>query len=128
MKRLLLLGLSVVSSVVALTAGPAPGATNLVPAELAGTWTRNSGAQFLTLAGPRFAFFSPDFPDFPAMGAVSVSGNTVTFYSSNRCNGTGTYQWSLSDGRLTFVQVPGSNDPCARAVVLTSAAWTHRSG
>src|SRR5215472_10864226 len=30
----------------------------------------------------------------PPMGNVSVSGNTITFYSSQTCTGTGTYQWS----------------------------------
>ena len=53
-----------------------------------------------------------------------MSGDTITFYSSNRCNGTGTYQWSLSDGRLSFVQVAGSNDPCQRRVFLQAADWT----
>ncbi len=58
------------------------------------------------------------------MGDGSVSGNTSTFYSSQYCTGIGTYQWSLSDGALTFVQAAGSYDPCPREAVLTSGTWT----
>lgn len=82
------------------------------------------GRQLLTLADSRFSFISPSFPGLPAFGEVSVSGDTITFYSSNRCNGTGTYQWSVSDGTLTFVEVSGSSDPCNRRAALTSGGWT----
>lgn len=44
------------------------------------------------ISRPRWAmgpstFFSPDFPDVPAKGAVAVSGDTIPFFSSNRCEG-----------------------------------------
>ena len=60
----------------------------------------------------------------PPMGDVSVSGNTITFYRSQTCSGTGTYQWSLSGGGLTFGQAAGSSDPCPREPILTSGTWT----
>ena len=92
-----------------------------------GRWTiigPSGGTQFLVLADSRFSFFSPDFPDVPAFGDVAVSGDTITFFSSNRYQGTGTYEWSLSDGDLTFVQAAGSNDPCAgRRTFLQFETW-----
>ena len=106
-----------------------------VPPQLAGQWEISAvslappyelGTEYLTLADSRFMFFFNRPGGIPPMGEVSVSGNTITFYSSNYCTGTGTYEWSLSDGGLTFVQVAGSNDPCPREVDLTSGTWTRR--
>ena len=124
--HMLFLILSVVGSGIVLGGSPAANAAVQVPPQLAGTWSISveGGVQHLTLADSQFLFFSPTFPDVPSMGNVAVSGDTITFYASNRCNGTGTYEWSLSDGGLTFVQVPGSNDPCRRAVFLTVGTWT----
>ena len=111
-------------------AGPAAASgKNQVPPQLAGQWAIpwSGGTEYLTLADSHFMFFF-DQPSRHAVarGAVSVSGNTITFYSSNQCTGTGTYYWSRSDGGLTFVQVPGSFDPCPRAAILTSGTWTRR--
>jgi hypothetical protein len=107
---------------------PAANATEQVPSQLAGQWAISwqGGTEYLTLADSRFMFFFNYPGGVPAMGEVSVSGNTITFYSSNYCIGTGTYQWSLSGGTLTFTQVAGSNDPCLREPILTSDAWTRR--
>lgn len=123
--RFLVVGIIVLA--IELVTTSAANAKTQVPPELAGTWAiqgPNGGTQFLTLSDSRFRFFSPDFPDVPSRGAVSVSGNLITFYSSNRCNGTGTYEWTLDGGGLTFVQAAGSNDPCSRAAFLTFGTWT----
>jgi hypothetical protein len=116
-------------------ASPAASEASRVPPQLAGQWEISAvslappyelGTEYLTLADSRFMFFFNNPSGGFAYGEVSVSGNTITFYSSNVCTGTGTYQWSLSDGGLTFVQVAGSNDPCPREVDLTLGTWTRR--
>lgn len=123
-----ILAATLLATAIALIAAPAVSAKTEVPPDLAGRWTivgPNGGTQFLVLADSRFSFFSPDFPDVPAQGDVAVSGDTITFFSSNRCQGTGLYEWSLSGGGLTFVQAAGSNDPCAgRRVFLQLGTWT----
>jgi heat shock protein HslJ len=133
--RLALIAAGVAAAAVTMissaTASPKQTATgtNQVPPQLAGQWAISwqGGTQYLILADSRFKFlFDYPFGQPPPMGAVSVSGNTITFYSAQYCNGTGTYQWSLSDGSLTFTQVATSNDPCPREAVLTSGTWTHR--
>jgi hypothetical protein len=121
-------GLILMATAMALVAAPVVSAKSEVPPELAGRWTivgPSGGTQFLVLADSRFSFFSPDFPDVPAFGEVAVSGNTLTFFSSNRCQGMGTYEWSLSGGGLTFVEAASSKDPCAgRRVFLQFDSWT----
>jgi hypothetical protein len=119
-------------SAIALSGSSAAGATDPVPEQLAGQWAilhplPEGGTEYLLLAGSHFTFFhnSPAKHAKPA-GQVSVSGDTITFYSSNECTGTGTYIWSLSDGGLTFVQVPTSSDPCPREALLTLGTWTRR--
>jgi hypothetical protein len=119
---------AVVLAAIALAATPAASATSQVPPQLAGQWaiSWHGGTEYLTLADSRFMFFFNTPSNGFAFGAVSATGNTITFYSSNVCVGTGTYEWSLSDGGLTFVQVAGSSDPCLREAVLTSGAWARR--
>jgi hypothetical protein len=56
-----------------------------------------------------------------AAGPLSVSGDTITLYPTNRCDGTGVYQWSVSGGTLRFMLV--SHDPCRRAQLLPSVPW-----
>jgi hypothetical protein len=126
--RLLFVVASILLSTVVLAASPPAGATNRVPPQLAGQWAIpwQGGTEYLTLADSRFMFFFNYPGGVPAMGAVSVTGNTITFYSSNYCTGTGTYEWSLNDGGLTFAQAADSNDPCQREAILTSGTWTHR--
>jgi hypothetical protein len=126
--HLVFLAVSVVASAIVLAASPAASATAQVPPQLAGQWgiSWQGGTEYLTLADSRFMFFFNSPGGIPAMGDVSVSGDTITFYSSNYCTGTGTYQWTLSNGGLTFVQVAGSNDPCLREPILTSGTWTRR--
>src|SRR5439155_17089928 len=109
--HLLILAVAMVVSAMALLGGPAASAANQVPGQLAGLWALplgNGDYQDLLLADSRFEFFVNNPSGGFAFGDVSVSGNTITFYSSNQCSGTGTYQWSVSDGGLTFVQVAGS--------------------
>jgi hypothetical protein len=113
-------------SIFALTGGPAASAAAQIPPQLAGQWAIpwQGGTEYLTLADSRFMFFFNHPGQEPPMGDVSVTGTTITFYSSQTCTGTGTYQWSLSNGALTFTQAAGSSDPCPRQAVLTSGTWT----
>jgi hypothetical protein len=83
---------------------------------------RGRWSECLLLADSRFEFFVNNPSGGFAYGEVSVSGNTITFFSSNVCTGTGTYQWSLSDGGLTFIQL--TPDPCRRAEFLPAGTWT----
>jgi hypothetical protein len=111
-----------------LAGGAGASGSGRVPPHLAGHWAIPwaGGTEYLTLADSRFRFFFDHGARYAAHGQVSVSGDTITFYNSNQCTGTGTYQWSRSGGGLTFVQVPGSSDPCPRAAILTSGVWTRR--
>ncbi len=121
----LFLAVAMVLSAIALAGGHAANAANQVPGQLAGLWVLplgNGDYQDLLLADSRFEFFVNNPSGGFAFGQVSVSGNTITFYSSNRCSGTGTYQWSVTDGGLTFV--PLTSDPCARAAYLPAGTWT----
>jgi hypothetical protein len=112
-------------SAMAFAGGPAASAANHVPGQLAGLWALplgNGDYQDLLLADSRFEFFVNNPSGGFAFGDVSVSGDTITFYSSNRCSGTGTYRWSVSDGGLTFVSLTA--DPCPRAQYLPAGTWT----
>jgi hypothetical protein len=115
-------------SIFALTGNPAVSAADQVPPQLAGQWAIpwQGGTEYLTLADSRFMFFFNHPGQEPPMGDVSVTGTTITFFSSQTCTGTGTYQWSLSNGGLTFTQAAGSSDPCPREPILTSGTWTRR--
>jgi hypothetical protein len=114
-------------STAVLAANPAAAATdNLVPAQLAGIWVDQlpgGNAEYLILAGTSFTFFYNN-PSSTAVGDISVTGDTITFSNSNRCSGTGIYQWSVTDGVLTFV--PLNSDPCPRAQFLIAGTWTRR--
>jgi hypothetical protein len=125
---LLFAAATAVLSIFALTGGPAAGAAAQVPPHLAGQWAIpwQGGTEYLTLADSRFMFFFNHPAGEPPMGDVSVTGTTITFDSSQTCTGTGTYQWSLSNGGLTFTQAAGSADPCPREPILTSGTWTRR--
>jgi hypothetical protein len=112
-------------SAIALVGSPTASATNQVPGELAGVWClplSSGDNQCLLLADSRFEFFVNNPSEGFTFGEVSVSGNTITFYSSNRCSGTGTYEWSRSDAGLTFVSL--GYDPCRRAQYLPAGTWT----
>jgi len=117
---------AVVLSALAFAGSPAARAAGQMPPQLAGQWAIpwQGGTEYLTLADSRFMFFFNHPGGEPPMGDVSVSGNTITFYRSQTCSGTGTYQWSLSGGGLTFGQAAGSSDPCPREPILTSGTWT----
>jgi hypothetical protein len=119
-----------VVSAIALAGSSAAGATDPIPLQLQGQWAiptpSQGGTEYLKLEDSHFEFSHHNPSTGTAKGQLSVSGNTITFYSSNQCTGTGTYDWSLSDGGLTFVQAPGSSDPCQREAVLTSGTWTLR--
>src|SRR5438067_2320535 len=88
---------------IALFAIPAAGSlatsasvTHRIPPRLAGQWAIpwSGGTEHLTLYRSRFRFFYDRYVRFAAHGLVSVSGHRITFYRSNQCTGTGTYQWS----------------------------------
>jgi hypothetical protein len=125
--HLLLVAVSVVLSTVALAGSPAASATNRVPPRLAGAWALppvfpGAGEQYLILADSRFMFFFHPGPmPREAYGHVSVSGDTITFFGSNVCTGTGTYRWSRTDGGLAFVRL--TPDPCPRARILPAGTW-----
>jgi hypothetical protein len=106
----------------------AASATHRVPPRLDGRWAApwSGGTEHLRLYGTRFKFFFNRRVRFAAKGHVSVTGDMVTFYRSNQCNGTGTYRWSRNKRGLTFVQAPGSSDICPRESILTSTTWTYR--
>jgi hypothetical protein len=57
------------------------------------------------------------------MGDVFVSGTKISFYSSEYSTGTGTYQWSLSNGGLTFRQAANN---VAEPGLLPAVAWLVR--
>ncbi|MGN6168411.1 MAG: hypothetical protein ACTHQQ_09615 [Solirubrobacteraceae bacterium] len=122
----LLVATTALVSGIALVGSPVAGATNPIPKQLAGQWAIpwQGGTEFLNFADLRFQF-SHCPPNRTAKGQVSVSGDTITFFSSNTCTGTGTYRWSVSDGGLTFSEV-GSSVPCPPAQVLQSGTWTLR--
>ena len=123
--HLLFLAATVLLSAIVLAGSPAASAANNVPGELAGVWClplSDGNFQCLLLADSRFRFFVNNRSSGSASGHVSVSGDTITFYSSNVCTGTGTYQWSLSAGGLTFIQL--TPDPCPRAEFLPAGTWT----
>ena len=116
-----------------LAAASASSASPALPPQLAGQWgipwnsPTPGGTEFMTLADSHFTFVFNHHLGEGAVGDVSVSGDTITFGPSQVCNGTGTYQWSLSaDDGLTFVQVAGSSDPCQREPILVSGTWTRR--
>src|SRR5215831_5759524 len=96
-------------SILALTGSPAASATDQVPPQLAGQWAKpwQGGTEHLTLADSRFMFFFNHPGQELPMGDVSVTGTTITFFSSQTC----TYQWSLGNAGLTFTQAAGSSDP-----------------
>jgi hypothetical protein len=112
-----------------IAGSPAASAADRVPPRLAGQWAIpwSGGTEHLTLYGSsRFRFFFDRYVKFAAHGRLSVRGHTITFHHSNQCTRPGTYQWSLTKGRLTFLQAAGSSDPCPREPILTSGTWTHR--
>jgi hypothetical protein len=125
---LLLAAATAVLSILALTGSPAASAADQVPPQLAGQWAIpwQGGTEYLTLADSRFMFFFNHPGGEPPMGDVSVTGTTITFFSSQTCAGTGTYQWSLGNGGLIFTQAADSSDPCPREPILTSGTWTRR--
>jgi hypothetical protein len=43
-------------------------------------------------------------------GRISVDGDEIEFYGSNRCDGRGTYEWSFEDERLRLTEIV--EDPC----------------
>jgi hypothetical protein len=99
--------------------------THRVPPRLTGQWARpwSGGTEHLMLYGSRFRFFYDRYVRFAAHGLVSARDHRITFYASNQCTGTGTYEWSLKKGALKFVQAPGSSDPCPREPIVTSGTW-----
>jgi len=103
-------------------------ATHHVPPRLDGQWATPwmGGTEHLRLYRTRFKFFFDRRVRLAAQGHVSVTGDMITFYRSNQCNGTGTYRWSRSKRGLTFVQARGSSDFCPREPILISRTWTHR--
>jgi hypothetical protein len=57
------------------------------------------------------------------IGVIAVHGDQIEFSGSNLCEGTGTYRWQITDGKLTFTPV-GTRDPCARIDVLEGHTFT----
>jgi hypothetical protein len=106
------------------TGASAEASTDQAPPGLAGIWHHvfpDGFDQRLVLAGTRFAFFG-DSANGQAVGDIVVNGDTITFSNSNQCPGSATYQWSVTDGVLRFVQLTPA--PCPRAGRLPDVDWT----
>jgi hypothetical protein len=65
--------------------------------------------------------YSVQAADGTGAGRIFVEGDRITFSNSNRCDGTGTYIWSIEDGRLGFTLE--GEDPCGRVDFLLRATF-----
>jgi hypothetical protein len=90
-------------------------AEGAAPPELAGIWRRGYQGEllFLTLDGNGYAV---QVPGESGGGRIFVEGDRITFSNSNRCDGTGTYTWSIEDDRLRFSLI--GEDPCRARFLL----------
>ena len=102
------------------SAAPAASDEGAAPPELDGTWRRSFEGEplLLTLHGMGYSVRAAG-----GMGAgrIFVEGDRITFSNSNRCDGTGTYIWSIEDGRLGFTLE--GEDPCGRVDFLLRATF-----
>jgi hypothetical protein len=59
-------------------------------------------------------------------GNISVDGQEIVFSGSELCEGSGTYEWQIEDGTLTFT--PLDDDPCGgRTAVLIDRVYERPS-
>lgn len=78
----------------------------------------------LTLSGTNWTATVLGSP-LSGAGNISVDGDTIEFYNSDRCPGDpgGTYTWAIEDETLTFTLV--GEDPCGRkGLFLDGFAYT----
>jgi hypothetical protein len=95
-------------------------AAGAAPSELAGTWRRSFDGQPLLITLDETGYFVQAAGGAGA-GRIFVEGDRITFSDSNRCEGTGTYTWSIEDERLRFTLV--GDDPCGRVDFLLRATF-----
>ena len=90
------------------------------PTDLAGTWRRSFEGAPLVLTLHETGY-SVQAAGGAGAGRIFVEGDRITFSDSNRCEGTGTYTWSIEDERLRFTLM--GDDPCARVDFLLRATF-----
>lgn len=108
---------------VAVAGTPAFAAGTSTPPQLEGMWqyTDSDGmVQHLLIDASSIRIFVSG--NDQAVGRLSVSGSIITLYPTNRCDDTGTYQWSVQGGTLTFALL--GKDSCRRSTLLPSVSWT----
>ena len=101
-------------------------APDAAPVELSGVWRTNLGTGdqvldnvSLTLSGNQYALQrGPN----SATGSISVAGDTIAFFASSLCDGTGTYRWVVEGETLTLTVI--DPDPCGnRSLVLDGITY-----
>jgi hypothetical protein len=97
------------------------------PVELSGVWRTNLGTGdqvldnvSLNLSGNQYAIQrGPN----SGTGSISVDGDTIAFFASSICDGTGTYRWAVEGETLTLTAI--ESDPCGnRSLVLDGITYT----
>lgn len=104
-------------------------APDAAPAEMRGVWTLQlSPEETLQLVLQRTSYQAgvQGTPE-TGSGRISVEGDTIEFYASDRCpqDPGGTYTWVIEDGTLTFKLV--GQDPCGRKGFLDGFSYTFDS-
>ena len=104
-------------------------ATDAAPAEMRGVWTLESSSGEtlqLVLQGTSYQARVQGTPE-TGSGTISVDGDTIAFYGSDRCpdDPGGTYTWVIEDGTLTFTLV--GQDACGRKGFLDGFSYTFDS-
>jgi len=95
-----------------------------VPVELQGVWqTMLPNGDHATL-GLQADSYRISLNGDTGSGTVSADGDVLSF-TTNLCDGVGTYHWSLAGNRLTLMVI--GTDPCPRSDVLQAAMFDRMS-
>lgn len=107
-----------------LEASPSSAPDDQAPEELQGTWQATISTGERVILEFRASGYTVNRAGAVGSGSISVDGDTITF-SSARCElGTGSYQWAIEDGTLTFTPLE-PRDPCDnRIIFLEDADYT----
>lgn len=103
-------------------------APDAAPAEMRGVWTLEFPEETLQLVLQRTSYQARvQGTTETGSGRISVEGDTIEFYASDRCaeDPGGTYTWVIEDGTLTFTLV--GQDPCGRKGFLDGFSYTFDS-
>jgi hypothetical protein len=97
-----------------------------IPEELRGRWQTvlpppDSLTVSLTI-GDRFYQIRRGGASAGTGGSVEAKGDRITFSRSSHCPGTGTYRWSLTEGKLQLASVAPDDCP-SRAEVLDGLTY-----